>query len=167
MSDPNKFMDTYRIATTRVDWSTYGGGVYFITFCTDQGHHYLGEIRDNKMYFTNIGEYTQKIINETPIHYQYCEIPFYVVMPNHVHLYLYINREHPTYPPDGDRNPLVAYIVGSIKSAVTRYANHHQIPFKWQSRFHDHIIRDYPESEKIRNYILSNVEHWLDDCYHR
>ncbi|MBP5742299.1 MAG: hypothetical protein J6W49_02520, partial [Paludibacteraceae bacterium] len=36
----------------------------------------------------------------------------------------------------------LSYAVGSFKSAVTKFANEHEIPFTWQRRFHDHIIRD-------------------------
>jgi hypothetical protein len=38
---------------------------------------------------------------------------------------------------------------GSLKSAVTKYANTRQITFRWQSRFHDYIIRDADEYEPI------------------
>ena len=34
-------------------------------------------------------------------------------------------------------------VVRGIKSAVTKYANEHDIPFAWQPRFHDHIIRNW------------------------
>lgn len=37
---------------------------------------------------------------------------------------------------------IISSIVGSYKSAVTKYCNSVNLPFGWQPRFHDHIIRD-------------------------
>lgn len=51
-------------------------------------------------------------------------------------------------------------IIGSYKSAVTKYCNLLQIPFKWQSRFHDHIIKDEIEYENISRYIRNNPLKW-------
>jgi putative transposase len=32
--------------------------------------------------------------------------------------------------------------------------------FKWQSRFHDHIIRNLKSFETIQNYITNNPKNW-------
>jgi len=34
------------------------------------------------------------------------------------------------------------------------------IDFAWQSRFHDHIIRNNESYNRIRNYIIDNPKHW-------
>ena len=52
-----------------------------------------------------------------------------------------------------------------MKTAVTKYANKQHIPFRWQTRFHDHIIRDTGAFETIMNYVLTNVENWHKDCF--
>ena len=41
----------------------------------------------------------------------------------------------------------------------------YEIQFGWQSRFHDHIIRNQEELQKISEYILNNVYKWNEDCY--
>jgi REP element-mobilizing transposase RayT len=33
----------------------------------------------------------------------------------------------------------------------------------WQSRFHEHIIRNKPELNKIREYIINNPLNWETD----
>ena len=38
--------------------------------------------------------------------------------------------------------------------------------FDWQSRFHDHIIRNEKSFERIRNYILTNPQNWEKDKFH-
>ena len=35
----------------RASWHEYNGGMYFVTFCTMDRMHYLGEIADGKMNF--------------------------------------------------------------------------------------------------------------------
>ena len=47
-------------------------------------------------------------------------------------------------------------IIGSYKSAVTKHTNRMGFDFAWQSRFNDHIIRDYKSHQRIRNYIIDN-----------
>ena len=62
----------------------------------------------------------------------------------------------------------VSSIVLSYKSAVTRHA--HEIGLKgtvWQTRFHDHIIREVDAFERIAGYIERNPAAWHDDCFHR
>ena len=54
-------------------------------------------------------------------------------------------------------------IVRSYKSAVTQYANIKGIPFAWQTRFYDRIIRDYDELNQTERYIDTNIYNWYDD----
>ena len=163
----DKYNEKYRVPTTRVSWSKYASGVYFITICTYEGKHYFGEIRNDEMIFTPIALFLKENIDKIQSHYPYASIPYYVVMPNHLHLYLVIDISFENLPENYENSPLVSRIVNGLKGCVTRYANQNGIPFRWQSRFHDHIVRDGNEADLIVNYIRSNVIHWLDDCYHR
>jgi REP element-mobilizing transposase RayT len=61
---------------------------------------------------------------------------------------------HPRFRNQG-RNTISA-MVGSFKSAVTRYCNENKWRFGWQTRFHDHIIRDVKELYAIKKYIRNN-----------
>ena len=38
--------------------------------------------------------------------------------------------------------------------------------FEWQSRFHDHIIRNAESFERIQNYISENPKNWKDDKFY-
>ena len=57
-------------------------------------------------------------------------------------------------------------VVGSIKSAVTRYANENNISFKWQTRFHDRIIRNQNELNRIAQHIENNPCNWKTDDHY-
>jgi putative transposase len=57
----------------------------------------------------------------------------------------------------------ISSIIGSYKSAVTKYANRLGLPNGWQSRFHDHIIRNDAEYQRISKYIQNNPKNWQYD----
>lgn len=59
----------------------------------------------------------------------------------------------------------ISSIVGSYKSAVTKYCNRLELQFAWQSRFHDHIIRNDESFQYISNYIKNNPSNWKDDKF--
>lgn len=68
------------------------------------------------------------------------------------------------------RNPgknTLSSIVGGYKSAVTKHANRLQLNFAWQTRFHDHIIRDGKSFDNISNYIKNNPLNWTEDQFSR
>ena len=67
-------------------------------------------------------------------------------------------------------NPQVTTSLGTIirglKARVSRYASSHNIKFRWQSRYHDHIVRNQQEMNKIAEYIENNPLRWELDCFH-
>lgn len=59
----------------------------------------------------------------------------------------------------------VSSIIGSYKSAVTRHANRLGLGNGWQARFHDHIIRNDAEYQRINDYIEQNPINWKQDKF--
>ena len=59
----------------------------------------------------------------------------------------------------------ISSIVGSYKSAVTKYCNRLHLPFGWQTRFHDHIIRNEQSFQNISRYIINNPLNWSEDQF--
>ena len=59
----------------------------------------------------------------------------------------------------------ISTIIRSYKSAVTKHANRLNLPNGWQERFHDHIIRNKEEYERISNYIINNPKNWKEDRF--
>ena len=57
-------------------------------------------------------------------------------------------------------------MIGSYKSAVTKYCNRIGLSFGWQSRFHDHIIRNEVSYERISDYIRTNPANWKGDTFY-
>ncbi len=54
----------------------------------------------------------------------------------------------------GPQKHNVSSIIRGFKSSVTTYARKNNLPFNWQSRFYDHIIRNNDELNRIRKYIM-------------
>ncbi len=190
-----KFNNKYRIESARAPWWDYSrAGTYFITICTKNREHYFGEIEDGKMVLSPTGVIVNLLWYEIPYHSQNVELDEFVVMPNHIHGILILNGNdlennnnvetghalslrgetnpdlinNPNYHPRF-RNPgknTVSSIVGGYKSVVTKHANRLGFPNGWQSRFHDHIIRDDDEYQRIKNYISNNISNWEHDKFY-
>ena len=67
----------------------------------------------------------------------------------------------------GPQSGNLSSVVRGIKSAVTKYAIEHDIPFAWQSRYHDHIIRNQLELNRIADYIENNPLRWELDRFYK
>lgn len=231
MSD--KFQDIYRIPSARADWWDYGNdAAYFVTICTGGREHYFGEIRDEIMYLSEMGKIASQNWMEISDHFSFVKLDVFVVMPNHIHGILVIdktnsmgrdaihrvsdtndgtNSNDATNPNDatdqsndenhsdamnqsndvnqsdainrvstgnqfpggitGENNPMLfdnlSRAIRWYKGKTTFQCRSVHADFAWQSRFHDHIIRDENEYWKIREYILNNRKRWDDDKYNQ
>ena len=178
MSD-DRFQNKYRIESARASWHDYDGGSYFITICTKNREHFFGEIENRGMVLSDIGKYVTEQFGNVSMHYPYAEIPLFTIMPNHVHIIVVIDGNKTEY----DRRMVetwraaslqdiaklqgwLSVVIGGLKSSITRFANEKQIDFSWQPRFHDHIIRDNSEMNRIASYIENNVANWVDDEFY-
>ncbi len=66
----------------------------------------------------------------------------------------------------GPQSKNLASIIRGFKSAVTTYARKNNLPFAWQARYHDHIIRSKDEYYAIANYIINNPAKWQEDTFY-
>ena len=62
-----------------------------------------------------------------------------------------------------DPAPTVGQILGYYKFHTTKQIN---IPGFWQRSYHDHIIRDEAEYQRIWQYVDENPGKWAQDEYH-
>ena len=54
----------------------------------------------------------------------------------------------------------LSVVIGGFKRAMTCHSHQNNIPFAWQSRFHERIIRNTDEMNHIAEYIENNVAKW-------
>ncbi|MFA7301389.1 MAG: hypothetical protein WC069_03700 [Candidatus Shapirobacteria bacterium] len=85
---PFKMEKQYR----RTGWDYSKNGYYFITICTKDRTNYFGEIINHEMYLSDIGILVHKLWVEILNHNKGIELDKYIVMPNHFHGILIINR---------------------------------------------------------------------------
>jgi putative transposase len=167
-----KFQNKYRIESARLSsWDYSRPGSYFITICTKKRNHFFGEIINEIMHLNEIGLIADSGWRMIPGHYENMMLDEFVVMPNHIHGIIIINdisvvveAGHAPSLPQPPKNT-VSNMVGSFKSAVTKLARPINPDFGWQSRFHDHIIRNQAEFIRISNYIINNPANWDSDKF--
>ena len=185
----NKFQNKYRIPSARLQtWDYANNGAYFITICTQNREHFFGNIKNGNMQLSEIGKLAAQFWYEIPNHFSMVELGNFVVMPNHVHGILIIDKKNDE-PFVETRQCLVSNIetnsiigssrfqnqgkntissiVGSYKSIVTKMSRQINPNFGWQSRFHDHIIRNSESFEKIQHYIEQNPSKWKEDTFYK
>ncbi len=191
----DKFQNKYRIPSARLqNWDYATEGAYFITICTKDRVHYFGAIENAKMTLSNVGIIADLMWYEIKNHAKNIELGEFVVMPNHVHGILILNENEldngtnvnvetrhalslPTEQSETEKTigqnrfqnqgkNTISSIVGSYKSAVTKHCNRLGFEFGWQSRFHDHIIRDAKSFSTIQYYIANNSINWEQDKFY-
>jgi REP element-mobilizing transposase RayT len=180
------YKNKYRIASTRLPNRDYAAnGYYFVTICTYKKFCYFGNIFNGQMQLSQVGKIAQKHWQEISNHFDNVYIDAYVVMPNHIHGIIIIDRPNPTpivetryiaslqplSQPNNKPNEFAPLKPGSLqaiihayKASVTRWCrkNSNDI-FCWQSRFYEHIIRNDGSLNKIREYIINNPIKWSED----
>jgi tRNA(adenine34) deaminase len=158
----------------------YGNaGLYCITICTANREHYFGEIIEGKIQLSNIGILADSFWHEIKKHSKNIELHQFVVMPNHIHGILEIVENIGDVGRDvacnvstqmskiSPQSGTIGRIIGSYKGAVSKHAHRLGLQFDWQSRFHDHIIRNEKSLEQIQSYIINNPENWEKDKFNQ
>jgi putative transposase len=150
---------------------------------------------DKQVKLSEIGKKADEYWLEIPEHFPFVKLDVHVVMPNHVHGIIIIDKqddgrnnkqnvgcdvvrsvgtqnfaslqaEQPNHQQKnkfGPQSQNLASIIRGYKTGVTKYARNNKIDFSWQSRFHDHIIRNDTEYQRIKNYIINNPKKWKND----
>ena len=97
----DKFQNKYRIPSARASWWDYGSNApYFVTICTKNRKHFFGKIVEGEMHLTEIGQSAYDCWNEIPNHFPFVVLDEFVVMPNHIHGIIIIDK--PADGADGD-----------------------------------------------------------------
>ena len=152
-------MDIPTRKATRIPGFDYSSeNYYFVTICTHEKKCIFGAAGN----LNALGRIAERDLRELDIHYHGVHIDKMAVMPNHIHAIIVIGCEN-----RGEKYPSLNTIIGLYKSGVSRKI-HEQSPdlVVWQRSYHDHIIRNRTDYEKIWNYIDGNPQKWMDDCYY-
>ena len=166
--------------------------LYFVTICVNDRVSCFGDVDNNGiMQLNDYGKIAVKQWKWLEEQYPYIYSHAFVVMPNHVHAVLEINRDLPIQP-DIDINDVgtgrdlsdkkrtshdlslqqpikikpLSQLIGAYKTTTSKQI--HLLgydDFKWQRSFHDHIIRNDKSYQNIIDYINENPIKWENDKY--
>ncbi len=93
--NPLLFGEKYRIPTNRLQSHGYGVGFYHVVVCTKDRRCYLGHIEHEQMFYSAIGQFAKGCIEGLSTYYPYLEVLCFQIMPNHIHLLLYLSDAAP------------------------------------------------------------------------
>ena len=91
----DKFRNKYRIPSARAPWWDYGwNALYFVTICTKEKEHFFGQVVNEEMQLSEIGEIVKiewlKTFDLRPD--MNLIMDEYVIMPNHFHAIIGIGK---------------------------------------------------------------------------
>jgi putative transposase len=139
------------------DYST--AGAYFVTICVNYRHRLLGKVQQGAMVPSAAGEMVQQVWEELPLHYEGVGIDAFVVMPDHIHGVIVLQR---------CGGLALGEVVHRFKSFTTAKYRHGVRAENWQEfeqrlwlrNYYEHLIRDERALENIRRYIFNNPIAW-------
>ena len=92
--------------------------------------------------------------------YSHLSVDEYVIMPNHIHVVLILDKEAAGASP----RPTIMDIVCTYKSLTTRECRKNGFSDKlFQTSFFEHVIRDQKDYDEIKKYIYENPMRWYYD----
>jgi len=182
-----KFKNKYIIEPARLkNWDYAKSAAYFVTICTTNRKHFFGKIENEAMMPSEIGSIVEQEWLKTPEIRpdMNLELGEFVVMPNHFHGIIFIgdneyncrdamhrvstDKTDDIYKNEfGPQSKNVSSIIRGFKSAVTIQARKINPDFGWQTRFHDHVIRNSKSYNAISHYIIANPKNWVDDDFNK
>jgi len=162
------------------DYDYSESGYYYVTICSRDKKNIFGDIvgdglAPSRPELSQLGQIIEKQWNDIPKQYDDIELDEYVIMPNHIHGILIINKRTGarTITRTG-ASPVptvsISNIIGSFKSKTSReylqYIKKNNLKISgqiWQRSFYDHVIRNDKSLNEIREYIVNNPAVWDHD----
>jgi putative transposase len=167
-------------------------GAYFVTICAHNRECLFGDIAKDVKILNRFGNIVEEEWKRSETIRSEIQLDEFTVMPNHLHGIVWIINTHsvgatvrsPHHIPNKfiskrERSPLhtsrgpkpkslSSFIAGFKSICKTRINKIRNTPGKpvWQRNYHEHIIRNENELNKIREYILNNHLKWETDRNH-
>ena len=184
--------EKYSRKSTRLKGHNYSfPGAYFVTICTQDRECIFGDVIDKRMVLNNNGNIARHLWFKLSKTFANIKSPTFVVMPNHIHGIIIIQRQIKNHIPQNTKNQkkdflnekpsmnsieqpewslmknpslTLGKIVRFYKAQVTRRIRQNSDTyFRWQKNYYEEIIRNNRELEQKRIYILENPSNWEED----
>ena len=143
-------------------------GAYYVTLCTYKKQKLFGDIvgatlcgRPNRPDLL-----IEKWLYETERKFTNTKLDYFAIMPNHVHLILFLTSDHAGSPlpeiMDWFKTMTTNEYIKGVKTGIYKPFEKHL----WQRSYFDHIIRNDKDLYNTRKYIEENPLKWeLDKMY--
>jgi putative transposase len=138
-------------------------GLYFVTVCTHERRCFLGRIEGECAILNRLGTIVDRQIVGLPERLAGVGIDMYTVIPNHVHAIVLLGTRA------RQASPLrvgLGQVVAAFKSGSAREINRiRRTPGArvWQRGYHDHVVRDDADLQRVREYLQTNPIRWALD----
>ena len=167
----SKYKEKYRVESTRLQtWDYRNCGYYYITILTKNRTHYFGKVVNDSVILSKAGQVTEEELIKTGTIRDNVQIDEFIIMPNHIHFILVINKKNKPVATSGKtiQSNSLGSIIGQYKSAASKRLHlMNYVDFGWHPRFYEHIVRNEKSLSNIRKYIRLNPLKWELDEYYR
>ena len=150
---------------TGFDYNT--NGAYFITICTQDRRKLLSRVVGDDVLgvpksveLLPHGKIADKYINQLNDFYDNVKVEGYVIMPNHIHIMLFVSENGTPRTSSPTKQTSAA---SQFVSTFKRFCNKDYGKNIWQRGFYDHIIRNHEDYEEHVEYIYENPTRWYYD----
>ena len=125
-------------------------GAYFVTICSEQRRCMFGDISDFRLEANKVGLLVAACWLRLGNDYPFITLDTWVLIPNHLHAIIWLGSDNPSQKP-------LSQIVAAFKAMSTShvrksFSNNIKL---WQRGFFEHIIRNYDDLFRIREYSLN------------
>lgn len=167
-------------------------GAYYVTIVTQRRECLFVEIVDREMHLNDAGKMVLKWWNELPNKFPNVILGEFIIMPNHFHCVIIIDRNvgadlrvrlvnyenipmptgepmcSPLQRPDAPLSQIMQWFKTMTTNEYIRGVKQSNWkPFMgklWQRNYYEHIIRNEKELKQKTDYILDNPSRWDDDA---
>ena len=171
----NKLPKRKDLRIKQYDYSS--AGAYFVTICIKDRKRILSDIikssvgvgahDDPQIRLSEIGKIVEKnLLSSEKI--SGVSIDRYVIMPDHIHVIIFLDPEKYTYLSNGSSraptptNQMLPHVISTFK----RFCNKEIGKNIFQRGYIEHIIRDREDYDTRVKYIHDNPSHWyFDELY--
>ena len=179
----------HRNSTRLRDYDYASSGAYFVTVCAAQRSHLFGEIVDGQMILNDVGRIALEEWQVSAQIRSELALDEFIIMPNHLHGIIWILEENPTVyshassasgvgasgekplrgnvvsgPAKRSLGAFIAYFEAAVTKRARAASSNADLQI-WQRGFHDHVVRNHSDLERIQTYISVNPLEWHLDEY--
>jgi REP element-mobilizing transposase RayT len=153
-------------------------GAYYLTMCVQDRLWMFGNVINETMCLSSVGEMIQKAWLDLPNHDPHVSLDEFMVMPNHLHGIVVLTECQADIPLRAGTRPAPTGCAMSLIDVARRFKSsttvqyirgvkrYHWPPFHkrlWQRGYFDHIVRNNADLNRVREYIRNNPMNWETD----